>query len=280
MITDAQVHLWNPNTPGDPWEPGAQAHLPEPMPAERMMKLMDEAGIDRAIVSPANVAPKRSPACGQAAAAKYPKRFRVMAWFVPTVPEQYKLLPRWLEQPGVCSLRLSMNEPEHQKMFADGVFDQVWKACIDQDMPVAIWTRAGPALMEPVLQKYPNLAYIIDHFGWVAPDEKRETKVKAMESLARFKNVTVKVSSLPLISSGNPPEYDDLHPIIKRVHAAFGAERLMWGSDQTQIMGKNRGTYTQNADIVRKYAAAYLPLADVQQMMHGTATRVFKWPIG
>jgi hypothetical protein len=91
------------------------------MPAERMMKLMDEAGIDRAIVSPANVAPKRSPVCGQAAAAKYPKRFRVMAWFVPTVPEQYQLLPRWLDQPGVCSLRLSMNEPEHQKMFADGL---------------------------------------------------------------------------------------------------------------------------------------------------------------
>ena len=67
MITDAQVHLWNPNTPDDPWEPGAAAHLPEPMPAERMMKLMDEAGIDRAIVSPANVAPKRSPVCGQAA---------------------------------------------------------------------------------------------------------------------------------------------------------------------------------------------------------------------
>jgi L-fuconolactonase len=164
-------------------------------------------------------------------------------------------------------------------MFADGVFDQVWKACLDQDMPVAIWTRAGPALMEPVLQKYPNLAYIIDHFGWVAPDDKREAKIKAMESLARFKNVTVKVSSLPLISSGNPPEYDDLHPIIKRVHAAFGADRLMWGSDQTQIMGKNRGSYAQNADIVRKYAAAYLPAGDVQKMMHDTATRVFKWPV-
>ena len=45
------------------------------------------------------------PACGQAAAAKYPKRFRFMGWFVPKLPEQYKLLPRWLEQPAMCSLR-------------------------------------------------------------------------------------------------------------------------------------------------------------------------------
>jgi len=41
---------------------------------------------------------------------------------------------------------------------------------------------------------------------------------------------------------------------------------------------KARGTYTENADIIRKYAAASLPAADVQMMMHGTAARVFKWP--
>ena len=130
-------------------------------------------------------------------------------------------------------------------------------------------------------QAIPNPAHPIKTDGPVKSPTRseREAKIKAMESLARFKNVTVKVSSLPLISSGNPPEYDDLHPIIKRVHAAFGADRLMWGSDQTQIMGKNRGSYAQNADIVRKYAAAYLPAGDVQKMMHDTATRVFKWPV-
>ena len=99
-----------------------------------------------------------------------------------------------------------------------------------------------------------------------------------MESFARYRNVLVKVSSLPLVSGSAPPEYEDLHPLIKRVHAAYGAERLMWASDQTQTMGKNRGTYAQNADIIRKYAAAYLPAADVQMMMHGTAARAFKWP--
>jgi len=279
MITDAQVHIWNANTSEDPWGPNAESHLPDAMPAERMLKLMDEAGVDRAVISPAGVAPNRSPACAQAAAAKYPKRFSVMAWFVPKLPEQFKLLPRWLEQPGVNSLRLSMNEAEHQKMFTEGAFEPIWKACIDQDMAVAVWTRSGPALMEPVLQKYPNLTFIVDHFAWAVPGDARESKVKAMESLARFKNVHVKVSSLPLVSGSAPPEYEDLHPLIKRVHAAYGAERLMWASDQTQTMGKNRGTYAQNADIIRKYAAAYLPAADVQMMMHGTATRVFKWPV-
>ena len=129
------------------------------------------------------------------------------------------------------------------------------------------------------MKRYPDLTFIIDHFGWAVPGEARESKVTAMESLARFRNVHVKVSSLPLVSGSPPPEYEDLHPMIKRVHAAYGAERMMWASDQTQTMGKNRGTYAQNADIIRKYAAAYLPAADVQMMMHDTATRVFKWPV-
>jgi L-fuconolactonase len=279
MITDAQVHIWNANTPEDPWESGAESHLPEPMPAERMLGLMDEAGIDRAVISPAGVAPDRSPACAQAAAAKYPKRFRVMGWFIPKLPEQWKVLPRWLQQPGMCSLRLSINEPEHQKLLSEGAFEPVWQACIDQDMAVAVWSRSGAAPMEPVLKKYPHLTYIIDHFAWATPGKDREAKVQAMESFARYRNVHVKVSSLPLVSGSAPPGYEDLHPLIKRVHAAYGAERLMWASDQTQTMGKKRGTYAQNADIIRQYAASYLPAADVQQMMHGTATRVFKWPV-
>lgn len=280
MITDAQVHLWNANTPQDPWEEGQKAHLPDPMPAERMLKFMDEAGIDRAIVSPANVAPNRSPACGQAAAAKYPKRFRVMAWFVPALESQWKLLPKWLEQPGVCSLRCSMNEPEHLKLFAEGKYDAVWQACVDQNIPVAIWTRAGPSLMEPVLAKYPKLAFIVDHFAWAVPGPDREAKVQSMIGFAKYPNVTVKVSSLPLVSGSPAPEYEDIHPILKRVHAAYGADRLMWASDQTQTMGKSRGTYAENCDIIRKYAAAYLPAADIQKMLHDTATRVFKWPVG
>ena len=67
MITDAQVHIWNENTPDEPWDPKGQTHLTPAMPAERMLGLMDEAGIDRAVISPAGVAPNRSPACAACA---------------------------------------------------------------------------------------------------------------------------------------------------------------------------------------------------------------------
>ena len=40
------------------------------------------------------------------------------------------------------------------------------------------------------MKKYPDLTFIVDHFAWAVPGEARESKVKAMESLARFPNVT------------------------------------------------------------------------------------------
>jgi hypothetical protein len=47
-IVDAQVHLWKAETPDWKWVPGLPPQLPEPMTIERLVPLMDEAGVDRA----------------------------------------------------------------------------------------------------------------------------------------------------------------------------------------------------------------------------------------
>ena len=275
MITDAQVHLWEASRPDRPWAPKAEAHLPEPMTAERMLGLMDEAGIDRAVISPAGLLPDRSPVYALEAAAKYPKRFRVMPWFLPA--RQFDLLPRWMDTPGVCSLRLSLNEDKHMELLANGGLEPLWTACERQRIPVALFRRDGLAVAEDAIRKHPGMTVILDHFNWAAADGDRERKIQEMEKLAKYPNVHVKVSSLPKLTQ-SPPPYAELEPFIKRVHAAYGAQRLMWGSDQTQIMAINNGSYRDNVDIIRVSAARYMPKEDVEAMLHGTATRVFNWP--
>ena len=49
MIVDSQVHLWQAETPDWPWVPGRVAQLPEPFTIEKLVPLMDEAGVDRAV---------------------------------------------------------------------------------------------------------------------------------------------------------------------------------------------------------------------------------------
>ncbi len=275
MITDAQVHLWPSNGPEHPWADKAETHLPEPMTGERMLGLMDEAGIDRAVISPAGVLPDRGPAYALEVAAKYPRRFRVMPWFIPS--KHFDLLPKWMDTPGVCSLRLSLNEDKHMQLLGDGGLEPLWTACERQHIPVALFRRDGLGVAEDAIRKHPGIPFIIDHFNWATDDANRERKIDEMESLAKYPNVHIKVSSLPKLTK-SPPPYAELEPFIKRVHAAYGAKRLMWGSDQTQIMAIKNGSYSDNVDIVRVSAAKYLPAEDIAWMLHGTAAKVFNWP--
>src|SRR3974377_2331555 len=52
MIVDAQVHLWKAETPDWKWVPGLKPQLPEPFTIERLVPMMDEAGVDRGGVGP------------------------------------------------------------------------------------------------------------------------------------------------------------------------------------------------------------------------------------
>ncbi|MFM9968424.1 MAG: hypothetical protein ACKVQK_08510 [Burkholderiales bacterium] len=76
MIVDAQVHLWKADSPDFRWTPGAQPQLPEPFTIERVISLMDEAGVDRIVVVPPGLNDNNSYALE--AARRYPGRFGVM----------------------------------------------------------------------------------------------------------------------------------------------------------------------------------------------------------
>ena len=52
MIVDAQAHLWKAESPDWPWVPGRKPQLPEPFTIEKLVPLMDEAGVDRVVIVP------------------------------------------------------------------------------------------------------------------------------------------------------------------------------------------------------------------------------------
>ena len=62
-IVDAQVHLWKANTPDWPWDAGARPQLPEPFTIERVLPMMDEAGVDRVVIVPPGLARQRTAVC-------------------------------------------------------------------------------------------------------------------------------------------------------------------------------------------------------------------------
>jgi hypothetical protein len=77
LIVDAQVHLWKAESPDWPWVPGMTPQMPEPFTIERLVPLMDEAGVDRAVIVPPSWPGDRND-YGIEAAKRYPNRFAVM----------------------------------------------------------------------------------------------------------------------------------------------------------------------------------------------------------
>jgi hypothetical protein len=51
-IVDAQVHLWKAESEDWKWVPGMKPQMPEPFMIEKLVPLMDQAGVDRVVIVP------------------------------------------------------------------------------------------------------------------------------------------------------------------------------------------------------------------------------------
>jgi predicted TIM-barrel fold metal-dependent hydrolase len=122
-ITDAQIHLWKAESDDWKWTPGLKPQLPEPFTIERAISMMDEAGIDRAVIVPPSWPGDRNDYALEAVK-RYPTRFRVMGRFPLQDPKALDLLPKWKEQPGMVGVRLTFNTPQNIPWLTDGTADR------------------------------------------------------------------------------------------------------------------------------------------------------------
>ena len=244
MIVDAQVHLWKAESPDWPWVPGLKPQLPEPMTIERLVPLMDEAGVDRVVVVPPSWPGDRND-YGLEAVRRYPDRFRVMGRIPLQKPESAALLPKWKEQPGMLGVRVLFNNDTTIPWLTDGTADWFWPAAEKAGVPVMFFAPGRVSLFAPIAARHPQLTLILDHIGLTGAMLKDNTlgaAVDAAVALAKYPNVSVKVSATPGLSQ-EPYPYRDVAPIIKRVFDAYGPQRCYWGTDLTNTFAK--GTYRQ-----------------------------------
>jgi predicted TIM-barrel fold metal-dependent hydrolase len=253
VIVDSQVHLWPASTPERPWLPGPKPQLPEPFTIERIVPLMDEAGVDRVvIVPPASLEGERVD-YAQEAVKRYPGRFAIMARVALDRPERAARLATWRDQLGVLGVRLNFAGRE-AAWLTDGTADWFWPAAEMARLPVMFLTSGQTSLFARIAERHPRLTLIIDHMGVGAGLRPRAGSSASVQNnmvpeaiaqaaeLAKYPNVSVKLSSVPLIST-EPYPFRDAIPHIHRLFDAYGPERCHWGTDLTNSFA--RATYLQ-----------------------------------
>jgi predicted TIM-barrel fold metal-dependent hydrolase len=244
MIVDAQVHLWKAESADWKWVPGLKPQLPEPFTIERLVPIMDEAGVDRIVVVPPSWPGDRNDYALEAAQ-RFPNRFHVMGRIPLQNPQSAALLPTWKEQPGMLGVRVIFSNEATIAWLTDGTADWFWPAAEKAQVPVMFFAPGQIAKFGPIAERHPQLTLIIDHMGLtaaIAQDKAIPATIDQVVALAKYPNVSVKVSATPGASL-EPYPFRDMTVHIKRVFDAYGPQRCYWGSDMTNSFTK--ATYRQ-----------------------------------
>jgi predicted TIM-barrel fold metal-dependent hydrolase len=204
---------------------------------------------------------------------KYPGRFRVVA-MVDDASKDPSGQMKKLQKLGATGFRITPKIRGRDKWLNNDGMESMWKTAAEtgQAMCCLIDCIDLPAVKK-MCAKHPDTKVVIDHFARVGIDgEIPDKDVKLLASLAKHKNVHVKISAYYALGKKKPPHLE-LLPMIKRLVEAYGCDRLMWASDAPyQIVGENN--YTASIDLIRKHADF---LSDAQRLalLRGTAEKVF-----
>jgi L-fuconolactonase len=236
FIADAQVHIWAPNSPERPWRVGHRPRRAVPLQADDLLREMDAAGVQRAVLVPPYIDCERNDLV-LAAARLHPKRFAVMGRLDLDAPDARYQVAIWRRQPGMLGLRCSFNRPHLASALNEIRADWLWEAAEEASVPImALVTHGMLPLIDRVAARHPRLKLALCHFSLT--DDTRDAEAfrdfDKLLALAKRENIAVKASALPCYTS-EPYPFRALHPYIRRVYDAFGPKRMFWGSDLSRL---------------------------------------------
>ena len=119
------------------------------------------------------------------------------------------------------------------------VSDDVWGWLAERHWLISVNSRGEHwTAWAPILERHPNLRLLVSHLGLPPVAERppdQPSAQRALEpvlALARFPEARIKLSGFYALTT---PGYDYPHraawPYVAALLAAFGAQRLLWGSD-------------------------------------------------
>ncbi|HTO12655.1 MAG TPA: amidohydrolase family protein [Candidatus Binatia bacterium] len=226
LIVDAQVHIWSGGKPTN-----ANHRQVEKFTADDLLKEMDAAGVNGAIIHPPASWDPNSNELAVDAARKHPDRLAILGNFPLDKPENRKLVETWKQRPGMLGLRFALLAPHQQTWLTDGTMDWLWPAAERAGLPVALIGASFVQAMGKIAERHPGLKLIVDHFG--RPDA-AWTNLPDVVALAKFPNIALKATGAPSYSS-EPYPYRNIHGNIRRLYDAFGPARMFWGTDITRM---------------------------------------------
>jgi len=233
QIVDAQIHVWGTGLPSN------QAHWQvTSFTPEEAIALMDEGGVDAAVIHPPSWDPGSSDMAFEAVRT-YPGRFAIMGSLPLDHPDSRSRIANWRDQPGMLGLRYTFLSEPAKRWLHDGELDWLWPAAERAGVPISALATDSLALFGQIAERHPGLRLTIDHLGGrggntTLKDAEAMTHMPELLALAKFPNVAVKATGAPGYSSEAYP-FPAMHTYLQQIYDAFGPNRMFWGTDISKM---------------------------------------------
>ena len=236
FIVDSQVHIWREETPDRPWVPGARerlrlnGHREKPFSYAECVGLMDEAGVNRALILPPSWEGDRIDYALEACEA-YPGRFGIMARIPQNKPAEGAAMMRdFAQNPHVMGTRLTFHRPIDRNWMIDGTNDWYWPLAEELGIRTMVHAPIWKTELGAIADRHPGLRIIIDHMGIMARcvDDAIGYWVSETAGLADHPNIYVKVSAIPGYSTEPFPNLN-IAKYVREMVDKMGPAALLLG---------------------------------------------------
>jgi predicted TIM-barrel fold metal-dependent hydrolase len=268
-ILDPHVHVWK-HDPAFPFAEGAKVPDRDATP-ETLLDHMKANGVSRTVIIQV-IHYRYDNRYLASVLKKYPGTFQGVCRVDPLDPAAPDHLSELTAQ-GFRGVRLSPAGNASGDWFRGPLMPPLWKRCEELKVPMTVLapiTRMPE--VAPLLDKLPDLTVVIDHMADCPIDQPAE--LEKLIALKRYPKLFVKISHTWSISK-QPYPWLDAQEYVKRLHQAFGPQRLMWATDWPIVEGHS--TYDRALSVVRD-EMKFLNADDKSWILDKTIERV--WPFG
>ena len=269
-IIDPHVHVWKVD-PKYPWAKETKNPPKEDASAEMLLELMKANNVERTVLVQV-IHYRWDNSYTADILKKYPKEFVGVARVNPADPGAPDHLTKLVREQHFQGVRLSPSADAAGDWIRGELMPPLWKRCRDEK---AVMQILAPVSRMPdigaLCEQFPDLTVVIDHMADCPIDQPHE--LEKLIALKRYPKVFVKISHTWSISK-QPYPFLDAQEYAKRLHAAYGPQRVMWGTDWP-IVNQHCG-YAKALTVV-KDEMKFLNDEDKKWILGGTVEKVFKF---
>jgi len=159
---------------------------------------------------------------------RYPDKFAGVCRVNPEDPASPDHLREWTSQ-GCRGVRLSPAADTSGNWIRGPLMQPLWQRCSELKVPMTLLLPVSRLRdVAPLIERFPEMPVVIDHMADCPVDD--SASLAQLLAMARYPKLFVKISHMWSLSRQRYP-YADAAAMVGKVRDAFGAKRLMWGTD-------------------------------------------------